>query len=42
MTFLKGVGNVHKNDDDQLEIIFPVGSKEKGVLGEVPHPKQTS
>lgn len=25
MAFLKGVVNGHKNDDSQLEILFPVG-----------------
>lgn len=42
MVFLKGVGDGHKDEGSQLEISFPVGPKEKDILGEFPGPKQTS
>lgn len=41
IAFLMGVGNCHKNDNSKLEISFPVGPKEKDILGEALHPNQT-
>lgn len=32
MAFLKGVGNGHKSNDNQLELSFSVGPKEKDIL----------